>query len=132
LPQDAARIDRHQCGVGMGWQHGRAASGAGAVLLATGGDAVAVWYPQRVRYEPWEVLAMSKPGQANREQMIRQLIAVRAYEMWESQGRPHGHDAAHWRQAEQDIMACLADSATADAPAASFGRAPPGLSRNNR
>ena len=66
---------------------------------------------------PREMLAMSKPGQPNREQMIRQLIAVRAYEIWESQGRPHGHHAAHWRQAEQDIMACLADSVPAGAAA---------------
>lgn len=66
---------------------------------------------------------MSKPGQANREQMIRQLIAVRAYEIWESQGRPHGHHAAHWRQAEQDIMACLADTASGT-PAAPAGVAP--------
>jgi len=115
-----------------GWQHGRDAPGAGGALPATGGDAVAVWHPRPVRHEPWEVLAMSKPGQVNREQMIRQLIAVRAYEMWESQGRPHGHDAAHWRQAEQDIKACLADSATGDGPAALSGGAPTGWSRNNR
>ena len=67
---------------------------------------------------------MGKPEQANREQMIRQLIAVRAYEIWESQGRPHGHDAAHWRQAEQDITACLADSSAA-APAAPKASMPP-------
>jgi hypothetical protein len=66
---------------------------------------------------------MRKPEQANREQMIRQLIAVRAYEIWESQGRPHGHDAAHWRQAEQDILACVADSTTG-APAAPKGGVP--------
>jgi hypothetical protein len=79
-----------------------------------------------------EVLGMRKPDPVNREQMIRQLIAVRAYEIWESQGRPYGHDAAHWRQAEQDIMACLAEGATAEALAASKSLAPPGRTRNNR
>jgi hypothetical protein len=72
---------------------------------------------------------MIKPNQPNREQMIRQLIAVRAYEIWESQGRPHGHDAAHWRQAEQDVMACLPGSMTVDVPAASKGATPPGRTR---
>jgi hypothetical protein len=43
-----------------------------------------------------------------RQAAIRQLTAVRAYEMWENQGRPHGRDQIHWRQAEQDVMQCLA------------------------
>ena len=38
---------------------------------------------------------------------IRHLIAVRAYEMWENQGRPHGCDLIHWRQAEQEIMTAI-------------------------
>jgi len=88
-------------------------------------------FARRGRIRLTEVVAVSKPGQVNREQMIRQLIAVRAYEIWESQGRPHGHDAAHWRQAEQDIMACLADG-MAEAPAAPKGRVPPGQSGRNR
>ena len=79
-----------------------------------------------------EVLGMRKPEPINREQMIRQLIAVRAYEIWESQGRPYGHDAAHWRQAEQDIMACLPDSMAADASVASSRTTPPGQTRIRR
>jgi hypothetical protein len=35
----------------------------------------------------------------NREQRIRQ----RAYEIWESEGKPHGRDDEHWRRAEADI-----------------------------
>jgi hypothetical protein len=27
------------------------------------------------------------------------LVAVRAYEIWEKQGRPHGRDREHWLQA---------------------------------
>ena len=33
----------------------------------------------------------------------RERIAARAYEIWESQGRPHGHDIRHWHQAERDV-----------------------------
>src|SRR5690348_4473540 len=92
---------------------------AGARLAKAGEYPTMAWRCAILRIpganRPKEVLAMGKPAQANREQMIRQLIAVRAYEIWESQGRPHGHHAAHWRQAEQDIMACLADS-TSEAP----------------
>src|SRR5579875_1881678 len=44
---------------------------------------------------------------------LRHLIAVRAYEMWEEQGRPHGRDSLHWQQAEQDILACLPKGAIA-------------------
>jgi len=42
-----------------------------------------------------------------RDEEIRKLIAVRAYEIWENHGRPHGCDAMHWREAEQDILGCL-------------------------
>ena len=64
-----------------------------------------------------------------REAAIRQLIAVRAYEMWENQGRPHGCDLIHWRQAEQDVTGCLASaSAVPDvappAPAKQAARKP--------
>jgi hypothetical protein len=56
-----------------------------------------------------------------RQAAIRQLTAVRAYEMWENQGRPQGRDQIHWRQAEQDVMQCLAAASgaadtTPDAP----------------
>ena len=35
----------------------------------------------------------------NREQRIRE----RAYEIWESEGKPHGRDDDHWRRAEVDV-----------------------------
>ena len=38
---------------------------------------------------------------------MHKLIAERAYELWENQGRPHGCDLIHWREAEQDIMNCV-------------------------
>jgi hypothetical protein len=30
-------------------------------------------------------------------------IAVRAYHIWEEEGRPHGRDFDHWLKAEQEI-----------------------------
>ena len=30
-------------------------------------------------------------------------ILQRAYEIWESEGRPHGRDRAHWFMAEAEI-----------------------------
>jgi len=30
-------------------------------------------------------------------------IAVRAYELWEHQGRPHGVDLEHWLEAERQL-----------------------------
>ena len=38
---------------------------------------------------------------------IRELIASRAYELWENEGQPHGRDLINWRQAEQEIMSCM-------------------------
>ncbi len=35
---------------------------------------------------------------------LHKLIAERAYEIWENEGRPHGYDLIHWKTAEQEIM----------------------------
>ena len=35
----------------------------------------------------------------------RDLIAKRAYEIWEQDGRPEGREAEHWLRAEQEIAA---------------------------
>ena len=32
------------------------------------------------------------------------LIRARAYEIWESQGRPSGFDRQHWEQAERELL----------------------------
>ena len=34
---------------------------------------------------------------------MREYIQRRAYELWESEGRPAGRDQAHWLQAESEI-----------------------------
>lgn len=36
---------------------------------------------------------------SEREAQVRE----RAYEIWESEGRPDGRDAAHWERAEREI-----------------------------
>jgi len=56
----------------------------------------------------------------DREQ-VRALIAVRAYEIWENEGRPHGRDALHWKRAEQEILASIRDSAGVGAHADHWG-----------
>ena len=40
-------------------------------------------------------------SQSDRDARIRD----RAYQIWLSEGRPHGHDEAHWQQAEREIAA---------------------------
>jgi hypothetical protein len=36
--------------------------------------------------------------------MITPKILQRAYEIWESEGRPHGRDKAHWFMAEAELI----------------------------
>ena len=31
-------------------------------------------------------------------------IRVRAHQLWEQAGRPHGHDLEHWLQAEKEFL----------------------------
>ncbi|GAA0554694.1 putative membrane protein [Rhizomicrobium palustre] len=35
---------------------------------------------------------------------IRQAIALKAYYLWEADGRPHGKEHEHWAQAEAEIL----------------------------
>ena len=51
---------------------------------------------------------MNEINPATRSAAIQKLIAERAYELWENQGRPHGCDLIHWHEAEREIMDCLA------------------------
>ena len=46
-------------------------------------------------------------SQSDRDAKIRD----RAYRIWLSQGRPDGHDTAHWQQAQREIEAEEAGSA---------------------
>jgi hypothetical protein len=57
-------------------------------------------------------------------------IRERAYEIWVSEGRPHGRDAEHWQRAEAEIAAesgSVADRAAAGSkPRTEAPSAPPG------
>lgn len=35
---------------------------------------------------------------------LRKQVEERAYALWESEGRPHGHHLDHWCKAESEIM----------------------------
>ena len=35
---------------------------------------------------------------------LRKIIEARAYELWERDGRPNGRHAAHWLEAEAEIL----------------------------
>lgn len=50
---------------------------------------------------------MSPAERRTTDEEIRNLIAVRAYELWENQGRPSCHDLINWHEAEEEIMSCI-------------------------
>ena len=49
-------------------------------------------------------------------------IRIRAYAIWEAEGRPHGRDAAHWHEALRQIIA--EDETPAAPPAKTAARKP--------
>ena len=60
----------------------------------------------------------------DRENRIRR----RAHEIWEREGRPHGRDAEHWRQAEREIDGEASAGATDAALLAWLARRDRGIS----
>lgn len=44
-----------------------------------------------------------KAGGARKKEDLQQRIERRAYELWESEGRPEGREHAHWQQAQREI-----------------------------
>lgn len=50
---------------------------------------------------------MTEADRTDREVATQQMIAERAYKLWEDQGRPDGCDLVHWQQAEQEILSSL-------------------------
>jgi hypothetical protein len=38
-------------------------------------------------------------------------IRIRAHQLWEGEGRPHGRDEIHWLQAESEVRAALSEPA---------------------
>ena len=51
------------------------------------------------------------------------IVRVRAYALWESEGRPFGRDAMHWRLCEEETRRALAPTAPAKPKAAPGGKA---------
>ncbi len=50
---------------------------------------------------------MSKVSEPSKEAALKQLIAERAYDIWENQGHPQGCHLIHWHEAEQEIRDCV-------------------------
>jgi hypothetical protein len=53
-----------------------------------------------------EAEAIGKSHAAEEDPLLgknHQKIRTRAYEIWETEGRPDGKDAEHWHQAESEI-----------------------------
>jgi hypothetical protein len=38
---------------------------------------------------------------------VRREIQLRAYLIWENEGRPHGREKEHWRRAEAEILTAM-------------------------
>jgi len=49
------------------------------------------------------VVATAVPVPTPRLEITKELIAARAYILWEKQGKPHGHDVANWLLAESQL-----------------------------
>jgi hypothetical protein len=51
-------------------------------------------------------IAGHKPAASGRhEGDLQQRIQQRAYQLWESEGRPEGREQAHWQQAQRELTA---------------------------
>jgi hypothetical protein len=61
---------------------------------------------------------MATKAAGSTSEAVRQKTAARAYEIWESVGRPHGYDREHWVQAEAEILAKAKKPAAKKATAA--------------
>ncbi|MEJ0091143.1 MAG: DUF2934 domain-containing protein [Limisphaerales bacterium] len=44
------------------------------------------------------------PLSAEDHDRIQKQITIRAYELWQQAGCPHGNDRDHWLQAEREIL----------------------------
>jgi hypothetical protein len=82
------------------------ATGAHSIATDYGFFALSAARPAR-RHAMTSIL--QQPGEA----AIHQLIAERAYQIWESQNRPRVYEVVNWRQAEQEVIAMLAETAPA-------------------
>jgi hypothetical protein len=56
---------------------------------------------------------------------LTKRIRQRAYKIWESEGRPHGCDSAHWLRAEAEIREGLKAPGPSENPPKLTGKASP-------
>jgi hypothetical protein len=49
--------------------------------------------------------ARTPEASARHEGDLQQRIRQRAYQLWESEGRPEGREQAHWQQAQRELSA---------------------------
>jgi len=56
--------------------------------------------PRRTEEGP----ARQPAGKAPPLVVERELVARRAYEIWESEGRPEGFADLHWQRAEEEVV----------------------------
>jgi Protein of unknown function (DUF2934) len=54
---------------------------------------------------PEHIVGLSESGSIADDAVIYDQIEERAYQIWEREGRPDGHDLDHWLQAEAEIRA---------------------------
>jgi hypothetical protein len=59
-----------------------------------------------------------------RDENVRHMISVRAYEIYESRGGAPGHDVEDWFQAENEILAALIEQEMSRAAAQAHNQAP--------
>jgi hypothetical protein len=46
----------------------------------------------------------------------QEQVSLRAYELWEQEGRPHGRDQAHWFEAERQVQSLKSGENAAPRP----------------
>ena len=56
------------------------------------------------RLRPVPTLKLTRHGAAARTPPDVERIRVRAYHIWEQQGRPEGRDEENWREAERQLQ----------------------------
>jgi len=60
----------------------------------------------------------------------REMIEVRAYQIWEQEGRPHGRDLEHWIRAAEELAPAANGAGSEDAAPKAKAAAKPRAARN--
>lgn len=65
--------------------------------------------PYRVFTASALALSLSRQTEGATMDFSQEQVSLRAYELWELEGRPHGRDQAHWFEAERQVQAVVSD-----------------------